>query len=114
MVIASFVILFSVYALLDDDKRYRIVHVSIIVLGIYTFGISLLLWWLYKCTAKGFSCIVKDDSKGTYTILDCLGNNHLHSYMCIYVVFVYTRFCVFLYVPSYVRNNLFDEHSGKP
>ena len=32
----------------DDDKYCRIVHVSTIVLEIYTFGTSLLLWWLCK------------------------------------------------------------------
>ena len=49
----------------DDDKYCRIVHVSIIVLGIYTFGTTLLLWWLYKKLVKCcFSGDVKDDPKG--------------------------------------------------
>ena len=62
----------------DDDEYCRIVHVSIIVLGIYTFGTSLLLWWLYTKLAKCcFSDDVKDDSKG---------NSHYNAY-------IYTCLC---------------------
>ena len=57
------------YAFPDDDDEYcRVTHVSIIVLTIYTFGISLLLWWLYKGVAKLCCNNVKDDSKGAYII----------------------------------------------
>ena len=64
------------YVFADDDYR-SILHVSIIVLTIYTFGTSLLLWWLYKKLAKLCCNIVKDDSKGTYVI---------HTlYICAYV-----------------------------
>ena len=30
------------------DNYYKITNVSIFVLGIYTCGISVLLWWMYK------------------------------------------------------------------
>ena len=48
----------------DKDKHYRIVHVSIIVLGIFTCGTSVLLWWLYKNLAE-FTGKDKYDVEGT-------------------------------------------------
>ena len=55
-----------IYILISDDDEYcKIVHVSIIVLGIYTFGTSLLLWWLYKKFTK---CFCANDSEGTYIL----------------------------------------------
>ena len=36
------------YVFSDDNKYYRIVHASIIVLGVFTCGTSVLLWYLYK------------------------------------------------------------------
>ena len=56
------------YIFADDDDYCSILHVSIIVLAIYTFGTSLLLWWLYKKLTKLCCDNVKDDSKGTYVI----------------------------------------------
>ena len=55
----------------DDDEYCRIVHVSITVLVIYTFGTSLLLWWLYKKLAKCCCGHVNDDSKSKYSI-ECI------------------------------------------
>ena len=34
------------------DKYCKITNVSIFVLGIYTCGTSVLLWWLYKGIAE--------------------------------------------------------------
>ena len=31
-----------------SDYYYKITNVSIFVLGTYTCGISVLLWWMYK------------------------------------------------------------------
>ena len=50
----------------DDDECSRIVHVSIIVLAIYTFGTSLLWWWLCTKLAKLCCDNEKKDSKGMY------------------------------------------------
>ena len=61
---------FTCISNLDDDEYCRIVHVSITVLVIYTFGTSLLLWWLYKKLAN---CCC-DHVKGThthYTFYEC-------------------------------------------
>ena len=52
------------YIFADDDDYCSILHVFIIVLAIYTFGTSLLLWWLYKKFAKLCCNNVKDYSKG--------------------------------------------------
>ena len=61
------------YLYVDDDECSRIVHVSIIVLGIYTCGISLLLWWLWTKLSTCFPDTVKDDPKGKYiSLLTCI------------------------------------------
>ena len=45
-----------------SDDYCKIINVSIFVLGIYTCGISVLLWWMYKgITECGVS-----SSEGTY------------------------------------------------
>ena len=43
----------------------RVVHASIIVLGVFTCGTSVLLWWLYKTLVV---CSNKDkyDVEGNY------------------------------------------------
>ena len=53
------------YVFSDDNKYYRIVHASIIVLGVFTCGTSVLLWWLYKSLVV---CSNKDkyDVEGNY------------------------------------------------
>ena len=61
----------------DDNEYCRIVHVSIIVLGIYTFGTSLLLWWLHKKLA-GLLC--ENDSEGS-TYVAIAKYAYLSSYM---------------------------------
>ena len=48
------------------DKYVRITNVSIIVLGIYTCGTSVLLWWLYKGITKCCSNNKKISLEGTY------------------------------------------------
>ena len=52
------------YIFSDKDEYYRIVHASIIVLGIFTCSTSVLLWWLYKNLAE---CTGRDkyDVEGT-------------------------------------------------
>ena len=65
----------------SDDDDCRIVHVSIIVLGIYTFGTSLLLWWLCK---KLDTICCDSDSGGTYTYV----HTYVHTvvtYVCVYI-----------------------------
>ena len=49
-----------------DNERCRIIHVSIVVLTIYTFGTSLAWWWLYKKLAQLCCNNVKDNSQGSY------------------------------------------------
>ena len=66
MVVHLYNILYLLYAFSDDDEYCRVTHVSIIVLAIYTFGISLLLWWLYKGVTNLCCNDIKDDSKGAY------------------------------------------------
>ena len=36
----------------EKDEHSKLVHYSIIILGICTLGTSILLWWLYKELAK--------------------------------------------------------------
>ena len=59
-----------------SDDYYKIIDVSIVVLGIYTCGISVLLWWMYKGITK---CGISS-SKGTYvrTYIKCV---YLRTYM---------------------------------
>ena len=45
-----------------SDDYYKIIDVSIVVLGMYTCGISVLLWWMYKGITK---CGISS-SKGMY------------------------------------------------
>ena len=35
-----------------DDHHDKIIHASIIVLGVLTCGTSFILWWLWKQLAK--------------------------------------------------------------
>ena len=58
---------FILFIFSNEDKNYRIVHISAILLGILTCGTSVLLWWLYKSITK---CLGKEkyDVEGTYTI----------------------------------------------
>ena len=35
-----------------SDNYYKITNISIFVLGIYTCGISVLLWWMYKAITE--------------------------------------------------------------
>ena len=84
-----------VHTYLDDDKHCRSVHVSIIVLAIYTFGTSLLFWWLYKKLSEHLGD--KDDSEGNYvyvcaftvyfriSIFMCA---HTHMYVCKHCVYM--------------------------
>ena len=49
------------------DKYLKITNVSIFVLGIYTCGTSVLLWWSYKGIAECCSSKKKYSCEGTYT-----------------------------------------------
>ena len=60
-----------------SDDYYKIIDVSIVVLGIYTCGISVLLWWMYKgITECGVS-----SSEGMY----------VRTYVYIKCVYLYTH-----------------------
>ena len=60
-------VLTYVYALLfsEEDEHSKLVHYSIIILGICTLGTSILLWWLYKELGKYCSGKDKYDVEGT-------------------------------------------------
>ena len=67
----------------DEDEHFKVVHVSIIVLGICTLGTSILLWWLYKELVKWHSSKDEYDMKSIH--------------LCSLFVFVYIRIYVFIY-----------------
>jgi len=71
-----------VCALSDEDKYGRIVHITIIVLGILTCGTSVLLWWLYSGLTK--HCC-KQDSEGIYMHTYV----HIHAYVSIFILFLH-------------------------
>ena len=49
----------------DKYRYYKITNVSIFVLGMYTCGISALIWWMYKrITDNGANN--SEDKKGMY------------------------------------------------
>jgi len=65
-VVTTYVHDVCVYLFSDEDKYYRIVHVSSIILGILTCGTSVLLWWLYSgIITKSLSSKNEYDVKGT-------------------------------------------------
>ena len=64
-----------------SDNYYRITNVSIFVLGIYTCGISVLLWWMYKAITE---CNIST-SEGIYVYV-CV-----YKIMCIYTCTKYVH-----------------------
>ena len=82
-----------VHTYLDDDKQCRIVHVSIIVLAIYTFGTSLLFWWLYKKLSEHFG--TKDDSEGNYNYVQLQCISEL-VYLCVHTRLYIYKHCAYM------------------
>ena len=61
----SFICILPYMYFSDKYRYYKITNVSIFVLGIYTCGISALIWWMYKrITDNGASS--SEDKKGMY------------------------------------------------
>ena len=52
-----------------SDDYYKIISVSIFVLGIYTCGISVLLWWMYKGITE---CGVSSSEGIMYVYIKCV------------------------------------------
>ena len=91
------------------DKYCKITNVSIFVLGIYTCGTSVLLWWLYKGIAEICGTRKKHSLEGTYVraYILCVYCTYVHMYelhtyahvyvcmyVCMYVLYVRMYMCV--------------------
>ena len=67
----------------DKYRYYKITNVSIFVLGVYTCGISALIWWMYKgITDNGASS--SEDKKGMYVRV-LIHVYVQHNYVCMYI-----------------------------
>ena len=79
-------------------KCCKIICVSIAVLGVYTLGISLLLWWLYSLMAN--YCCKKDSTESMYahTYIHVLSTVITSVHVCTFIVNSYTckqlHFCL--------------------
>ena len=64
------------------DKYCKITNVSIFVLGIYTCGTSVLLWWLYKGIAEICGTRKKHSFKGicVHTVATYILYVYVHKY----------------------------------
>ena len=69
-----------------QSKYCKITNVSIIVLGIYTCGTSVLFWWLYKLMYGLCNGKEKDSFQG------------MHVHMYIYIIYTLSSLLFYLYM----------------
>ena len=80
LLLCTFYVRINIFS--EEDKSYKTMQYSIIVLGVLTCGTSVLMWLLFKgcCTSKE-----KYNVKGKYTNMYAYVRMYVATYVCIYV-----------------------------